>query len=87
MLKHKFIRWTLDPKDKPPTPEDDDDILFDSSDCQLKLMALLLKDYKNGEDKPRSWDEVIKWFDGELKWSKVAKEKQEKIEDADDLWS
>jgi hypothetical protein len=50
-------------------------------------MALLLKDYKNGEDKPRSWDEVIKWFDGELKWSKVAKEKQEKIEDADDLWS
>lgn len=53
MLKHKFIKWTVDPKDKPPTPEDDDDICFDSSDCQLKLMALIVKDFKNGEDKPR----------------------------------
>lgn len=53
MLKHKFIKWTIDPKDKPPTPEDDDDICFDSSDCQLKLMALIVKDFKNGEDKPR----------------------------------
>jgi hypothetical protein len=50
-------------------------------------MALLLKDYKNGEKDPRSWDDVFKWFDTELKWLKTVKDKQEKIEDGDDLWS
>jgi|TARA_B110001450_G_scaffold230033_1_gene231019 hypothetical protein len=62
LLKPKFIRWNVDPKDKPPV-EDDDDISFDSSDAQLKLMARILSDYKKGEDNnPRSWEDVFKYY-------------------------
>ena len=51
-------------------------------------MALILSDYKKGEENnPRSWDDVFKYYSAELKWAKVAQEKQEKIEDAEELWS
>ena len=50
-------------------------------------MARILSDYKNGEDNnPRSWDEVFKYYSTELKWGKTAFDKQEKIEDAEELW-
>lgn len=75
----------MDPKEKPPA--DDDDIVFDSSDSQLKLMAQILYDYKNGEENnPKSWEDVFKYYSAELKWGKVAQEKQDKIEDAEELW-
>mgnify|MGYP006952841392 FL=1 len=83
MLKPKFIRWNVDPKDKPPV--DDDDIVFDSTDAQLKLMARILSDFKNGEE-PKSWEDVFKYYTTELKWAKTAFDKQEKIEDPDELW-
>ena len=78
MLKPKFIRWNVDPKDKPPV--DDDDIVFDSTDAQLKLMARILSDFKNGEE-PKSWEDVFKYYTTELKWAKTAFDKQEKIEE------
>ena len=85
LLKPKFIKRNVDPKDKQPA--EDDDIVFDSTDAQLKLMARILSDYKNGEDNnPRSWDEVFKYYSTELKWGKTAFDKQEKIEDAEELW-
>lgn len=61
LLKSRFIKWNVDPKEKPPA--DDDDIVFDSSDSQLKLMARILADYRNGEEnKPKSWEEVFKYY-------------------------
>ena len=85
MLKPKFIKWNVDQKEKPPA--DDDDVVFDSSDAQIKLMARILSDFKKGEDNnPKSWDEVFKYYNTELKWGKVAAEKQAKIEDAEEVW-
>jgi len=37
--------------------------VFDSTDAQIKLMALILSDFKNGGgDNPKSWDEVLKYY-------------------------
>lgn len=46
-------------------------------------MALILSDYRG---QAKSWDDVFKTYNGELKWSKLASEKQAKIEDEDELW-
>lgn len=44
----------------------------------------MLSDQK---DNSKSWDDVFKWFESDMKWADVAKGKMEKIEDADELWT
>jgi hypothetical protein len=85
-LKPRFIKWNVDQKEK----QEEDDLGFDSTDGQIKLMALILSDFKKGDEStknnPRPWDEVFKYYSTELKWEKMAAEKQAKIEDKEGLW-
>ena len=40
------MKWDLEPpKPTSPEPDDEDDIVFDSSDYMYKLMAMVLSDY------------------------------------------
>jgi len=51
------------------------------------LLALILLDIKKADDNKKSWQDVIKHFDSDLKWCSIIEEKHKNIEDADDLWS
>lgn len=68
-IQPKFIHWTESKKDK-PKEEEEDDIVFDSSDCFFQLMALMLVDYKSKEN--HSWKDTVEWYTTTMKWKAVA---------------
>lgn len=85
LLKVKFIQWSADPKDKPAAGEDED-YVFDQTNCYYQLMALILQDYKNDKTVEHSWKDTIDFYTNELKCVQVSKDKMEKIEEPDEMW-
>jgi hypothetical protein len=85
LLKMRFIKWSVDPKDK-PAEVDPDDYVFDQTNSYYQLMALILKDFKNDPTIEVSWADTFTQYEKELNGPATSKEKFEKIEDPDDLW-
>lgn len=81
----RFIKWSVDSKDK-PTEVDPDDYVFDQTNSYYQLMALILKDFKNDPTIEVSWADTFTHYEKELNGPATSKEKFEKIEDPDDLW-
>lgn len=55
-IDYKYINWDY----KPPTEDDEDDGLFEETNPQFSLIALILVKLK--EKNNWSWDEVTKWY-------------------------
>ena len=72
-LNIKFIDWVPRPEDK-KAEDEDDNIDFDNSDAQFKLMALILS------------DKQISNKDIEASFKTAAKVRKQKLEDADSTW-
>jgi len=85
LLKMRFIKWSVDPKEK-PAEVDPDDYVFDQTNSYYQLMALILKDFKNDPTVEVSWADTFTHYEKELNGPATSKEKFEKIEDPDDLW-
>lgn len=72
ILNYKFLRWDS----KPTYDDEEEDALFEETDSQFKLLALILASQRPH----RSWPEIVRWFEKEMYWKKCFAEKYEKLE-------
>jgi hypothetical protein len=79
-MQLKFVKWDTDITKAPDAEEDD--YCFDASNYMYKLLALVLSDQLTTEPKGD-----LNKFIASLSVEKVIKDKREKIEDPDELWS
>lgn len=79
ILNYKFLRWDLK-----PTYEDegDEDTLFEESDSQFKLLALILA----GHRPEKSWAEIVRWYEKDVGWKRHMVLKHEKLEEKDTVF-
>ena len=77
--EYKFDPGRIKFLDQSP-PEDDNDVIFDSPDSQMKLVAhILYHKFKQG----MGWQELIRLY--ETQWKQFFVSKHGKIEDMNDI--